>query len=40
VRWQLMQLGLGDDLTHIRFGGDLRSLPSVAELTALAPPVT
>jgi len=40
VRWQLMQLGLGDDLTHIRFGGDLRSLPTAEELAALIPTVT
>jgi len=40
VRWQLMQLGLGDDLTQIRFGGQLRSLPSVEELAALTPPGT
>lgn len=40
VRWQLMHLGLGDDLTHVRFGGELRSLPTVAELAALTPPVT
>lgn len=40
VRWQLMQLGLGDDLTHVRFGGQLRSLPSVEELAALTATVT
>lgn len=40
VRWQLMQLGLGDDLTHVPFGGQLRSLPSVEELAALIPTAT
>jgi len=40
VRWQLMQLGLGADLTHVPFGGELRSLPSVEELAALTAPVT
>jgi hypothetical protein len=40
VRLQLMQLGLGADLTHIRFGGELRSLPSVEEMADLAPAVT
>lgn len=40
VRWQLMQLGLGDDLTHVRFGGQLRSLPSAEELAALTATVT
>jgi hypothetical protein len=40
VRLQLMQLGLGADLTHIRFGGELRSLPSVEEMAELAPAVT
>jgi hypothetical protein len=37
VRWQLMHLGLGADLTTFRFGGQIRSLPTQEEMLALIP---
>jgi len=35
VRWQLVHLGLGEALTHFRFGGKPCSLPSADELHTL-----
>jgi hypothetical protein len=35
-----MHLGLGADLTHVPFGGELRSLPAIEELAALTATVT
>ena len=37
VRYHLMQLGLGNDLTHIQRGGTKRPLAPVAEVLALHP---
>ena len=37
VRYQLMRLGLGNDLTHIQPGGTRRPLAPVEEVLALKP---
>ena len=37
VRYQLMHLGLGHDLTHFRFGNQERTLAPEEELLALRP---